>query len=89
MPSEKRRARVAGLLVRSGYAPRPLAVLVMVGAFGYVADLVTRVLAPGVGEALGLVLVLPSALAELSLILWLLVKGLNVQPRADRVPALA
>jgi hypothetical protein len=76
------------LLVRSGSAPRPLGVLVMVGAFGYVADLVARVLVPGVGETLGPVLVLPSALAELSLVLWLLVKGLNVQPRADRVPAL-
>jgi hypothetical protein len=76
------------LLVSSGSAPRRLGVLVMVGAFGYVADLVTRVLFPTVGETLGPVLVLPSALAEVSLILWLLVKGLDVQPRADRVPAL-
>jgi hypothetical protein len=76
------------LLVRSGYAPRPLGVLVMVGAFGYVADLAARVLVPTVGDTLGPVLVLPSALAELSLAVWLLVKGLNVQPRADRVPAL-
>jgi hypothetical protein len=76
------------LLVRSGYAPRPLGALVMVGAFGYVADLVARVLLPAVGETLGPVLVLPSALAELSLALWLLVKGLDLQPRTDHVPAL-
>jgi hypothetical protein len=42
----------------------------------------------GAGETLGPVLVLPSALAEVSLILWLLVRGLDVQPRADRVPTL-
>lgn len=76
------------LLFRSGYAPRPLGVLVMVGASGYVADLVARVLLPTAGESLGPVLVLPSALAELSLVLWLLVKGLEVQPRTDHVPAL-
>jgi hypothetical protein len=76
------------LLFSSGYAPRPLAVLVMVGAFGYVADLVARVLFPTVGDTLGPVLVLPSALAELSLVLWLLVKGLDVGRRAERVPAL-
>jgi hypothetical protein len=33
--------------------------------------------------------VLPSALAELSLTLWLLVKGLDVQRRAQLVPASA
>jgi Domain of unknown function (DUF4386) len=77
------------LLVSSGSAPRPLGVLVMVGAFGYVADLVARVLFPTVGDTLGPVLVLPSVLAELSLVLWLLVKGLEVRPRADHVPALA
>jgi hypothetical protein len=76
------------LLFRSGYAPRPLGALVMVGAFGYVADLVIRVLLPGAGETLGPVVVLPSALAELSLTLWLLVKGLDVQPRTEQVPAL-
>jgi hypothetical protein len=76
------------LLFRSGYAPRALGALVMVGSLGYVADLVIRVLDPAAGEALGPVVVLPSALAELSLTLWLLVKGLDIQPRPDRVPAL-
>lgn len=77
------------LLFRSGSAPRSLGVLVMVGSFGYVADLVTRVLFPAAGETLGPVLVLPSALAEVSLALWLLVKGLNLQPRAHLVPTSA
>jgi Domain of unknown function (DUF4386) len=76
------------LLFRSGYAPRALGVLVMVGSFGYVADLALRVLFPGAGETFGPVLVLPSALAELSLTLWLLVKGLDVQRRTEHVPAL-
>ena len=74
------------LLLRSGYAPRALGALVMVGSFGYVADLVANVLVPTVAETLTPVTVLPAALAEMSLVLWLLVKGLNVQPRADHLP---
>jgi hypothetical protein len=35
------------------------------------------------------VLVVPSALAEVSLIVWLLVKGLNNLRRADHLPASA
>jgi Domain of unknown function (DUF4386) len=77
------------LLYRSGYAPRALGALVMVGSLGYVADLVTHILFPTAAETLSLLLVLPSALAELSLVLWLLVKGLNVQPRAHPVLASA
>jgi hypothetical protein len=75
------------LLFRSRYAPRALGALVMVGSFGYVADAVTNVLFPTVGETLAPVMVLPSVLAEVSLILWLLVKGLDVQPRVHHVPA--
>jgi hypothetical protein len=59
-----------------------------------VADAVANILVPTVGETLSPVLVLPSALAEVSLLLWLLVKGLDVPPRvrhaaapADHVPA--
>ncbi len=75
------------LLFRSRYAPRALGALVMIGSFGYVADAVTNVLFPTVGETLTPLMVLPSALAEVSLILWLLAKGLDVQPRAHHVPA--
>jgi hypothetical protein len=77
------------MLFRSRYAPRPLGALVMVGSFGYVADVVTSVLFPTLGETLTPVLVLPSVLAEVSLILWLLVKGLDVQRRVHHVPAAA
>jgi Domain of unknown function (DUF4386) len=75
------------LLFRSGYTPRALGTLVMVGSLGYVADAVTNLLLPTAGATLTTVLVLPSALAELSLTLWLLVKGLDVQRRVHPVPA--
>jgi hypothetical protein len=75
------------LLVRSGYAPRALGILAMVGAFGYVADTVANVLAGSPGEPTTEVLLLPSVLAEVSLVLWLLVKGLEVPERLPRPSA--
>jgi Domain of unknown function (DUF4386) len=85
---------LGSMLFSSRSAPRALGILVMVGAFGYVADAIANVLVPTVGETLTPLLVLPSALAEVSLLLWLLVKGLDVPPRvhhaatpAEHVPA--
>jgi hypothetical protein len=75
------------MVFRSRSAPRALGALVMVGSFGYVADVVANVLFPTLGQTLTPVLVLPSVLAEVSLILWLLVKGLDVQRRVHQVPA--
>ena len=75
------------LLLRSGYAPRALGVLAMIGALGYVADVVANTLFAAPGEMLVPVLTVPAAIAELSLIVWLLVKGLDVPPRAGRVRA--
>jgi hypothetical protein len=84
------------LLVRSGAAPRALGVLAMVGAFGYVADTVANTLIATGGESVAPVVLIPSVVAELSLVVWLLVKGLDVPSRAghapdmtDRVPAAA
>lgn len=75
------------LLVRSGSAPRALGILAMVGAFGYVADTVANVLAGSPGEPTTEVLLLPSAIAEVSLVLWLLVKGLDVPEPLPRTTA--
>jgi Domain of unknown function (DUF4386) len=75
------------LLVSSGAAPRALGVLLMVGSLGYVADAVANVLFPTGAPTLTPVLVLPSALAEVALILWLLAKGLRLPTRVHQVPA--
>jgi hypothetical protein len=74
------------LLVRSGYAPRWLGILAMVGSIGYVADVVANVLFGTAREATTPVFVIPAVIAELALIVWLLVKGLDV-PEERRAPA--
>lgn len=71
------------LVYRSGMIPRVIGVLLMVGCFGYLVDTLTRFTAPGPGAALSPFVVTPAAIAEVSMILWLLVKGVKA-PQHDR-----
>jgi hypothetical protein len=73
---------VLGYLVfRSGYMPRLLGVLVIIAGVGYLTDSFARVLMSGYRdyEALfTLIVFLPAFIGELSLCLWLLVKGVSI-----------
>jgi hypothetical protein len=75
------------LLFSSRAAPRALGILLMVGSLGYVADAVANVLDPTAAQTLTPLLVLPSVLAEVALIFWLLVKGLRLPARVHPAPA--
>jgi len=77
------------LVYRSGYFPKVLGVLLAVGTVGYLADLFIHFLAPGIAESIELVVVAPAAVGELSLVVWLLVKGVRVPQRPALVPAAA
>jgi hypothetical protein len=71
-----------GLLVmRSGFLPRILGVLLIVNCFAYVALSLTALLVP---DYLGLVsrCAFPAQLGELWIMLWLLIKGAKVTPAA-------
>lgn len=71
-----------GLLVmRSGFLPRILGVLLVVNGFAYVAGSLTWLLLPDYGTVVFRAL-LPALLGELWIMLWLLVKGAKVQPLA-------
>jgi hypothetical protein len=76
------------LIFKSGYFPRILGVLLVVASFGYLIDSFARVLLPSYGnyEAIfTLVVFAPAFIAELSLCLWLLIKGVNVQGRDSSI----
>jgi hypothetical protein len=75
------------LVYRSGYFPKVLGVLLAIGCFCYLADLFTHFLAPGIAESIEPLVVAPAAVGELSLVAWLLVKGVNVPRRVDHIPA--
>lgn len=74
-----------GLLVfRSGFIPRILGVLLIVGCFPYLAVSVTSLLFPAYARIVSQSLVL--AVGEILIILWLLFIGVQARPSEDRPP---
>jgi hypothetical protein len=80
---------VLGYLVfKSGYFPRILGVLLIFAALGYLIDSFASFLLPNyeIYEAtFALVVFAPALIAELSMCLWLLLKGVKVQQRDNSI----
>jgi Domain of unknown function (DUF4386) len=73
------------LIDQSGYLPRTLGILLIVGGVGYVAFSLAQMMAPAfAGRVLFPWLMLPAFPAELGLALWLLVKGVDVPKWEER-----
>jgi len=70
------------LVYRSGFFPRLLGILLMVGCFGYLAQLVAIYASSDMESGRFLFLSLAAGLAETLFLLWLLVKGVDA-PRYD------
>lgn len=65
-----------GLLVwRSRVAPRPLAVLLMLGCFGYLVQVVAGLFQLELGDPWGGLVRLPASVGEIGFCLWLVVAG--------------
>lgn len=62
------------LVFKSGFLPKLLGILVMIGCFGYLFDFFMFYLLPNVNLAVNMV----TGWGELLLCLWLLIKGVNV-----------
>lgn len=65
------------LMMRSTYFPRWLGILAMVGGAAYVINSYGVFLAPKVEDAIFPFILLPALVAELSISLWLIVKGVD------------
>jgi hypothetical protein len=65
------------LLFRSGYFPKTLGVLMAIAGLSYLTNSFTLILAPAYSGTISPILVL-ALIGELSLCLWLMVKGVNV-----------
>jgi hypothetical protein len=59
---------------KSGYIPKILGILLLIGCVGYLIDFVTFFLLPGFGAISGI-----TGLGEILFPLWLLIKGINVE----------
>src|ERR1700687_60197 len=75
------------LLFRSGYFPRTLGVLMATAGLSYLVNSFTLILAPAYAGRISLILVL-ALIGELSLCLWLIVKGVDV-PKLNEKARLA
>jgi hypothetical protein len=67
------------LIVRSGYLPRAVGVLMQIAGLCYLINSFTLILNPDLAGRLFPAILLPAFVGELSLCLWLLVKGVNVE----------
>lgn len=65
------------LIVRSGFLPKTLGILIAVAGLCYLANSYALFLAPAIEERIFPAILLPSFIGELSLCLWLLVKGVD------------
>ena len=74
-----------GLLAyRSGMFPRPLGIALMLGTLAYLADVLLQFLAPELADAISTAVLLPATLGEISMLAYLLVKGVKTPLPADR-----
>ena len=74
------------LIVRSGYLPKILGVLLLIGGGGFILRSLTYILAPAYGSSLMLI---PMAVAGIPLTFWLLVKGVDRAALEGRLRMLA
>jgi hypothetical protein len=81
-------AVLGNLIFKSGYFPRILGILVLVGALGYLLDSYGNILYPNYGETFGWVVGVTAVCGELPFFLWLLIKGVNVQRCNERAQQL-
>lgn len=70
------------LVFQSGLLPKLLGVLLMLGCFGYLADVAGTLLVPGYSDSVFAgVVTLPASVGEISTCLWLLIAGARDAPK--------
>ena len=75
------------LAYRSGWFPRALGILLVVGCICYLVDMLAAFLVPDVSKAIHGFVTIPSAIAEIWMVGYLLVIGVKTGKRAERALA--
>ena len=68
------------LIYRSDYMPRAIGILMQIAGACYVVNSVALLLSPRLASQLFPTILIPSLIGELSLALWLLMKGVRAEP---------
>jgi Domain of unknown function (DUF4386) len=77
---------IGALILRSRLVPRVIGAMMIVAGIGYVVNTLASILSPALSNLLFPGILLPSLLAELSLALWLVVKGVMLEAPEARLP---
>ncbi len=77
------------LAYKSEWFPRALGVVLILGAVCYIVDMLALFLVPDVGKAIHGFVTIPSAIAEVSMVLYLLVIGVKTKKSDERLLAAA
>ena len=72
------------LIFRSSYLPKALGVMMQIAGLCYLTNSFALILAPTFADKIFPAILIPSFIGELSLCLWLLVKGVNVTKWEER-----
>jgi hypothetical protein len=65
------------LVIRSGLIPKILGILLIIACIGYLADSLIFILLPENEEIVSSYVTMPSAIGEISIIFWLIIKGVR------------
>ncbi len=76
------------LAYKSGLFHKWLGVVLIVGGVCYIVDLLTAFLVPDLGQKIHAVVIIPSAIAEISMVLYLLIIGVRTQKGGEPIPAM-
>jgi Domain of unknown function (DUF4386) len=77
------------LVFRSGFMPRLVGVLMVFAGLGWLADTLAVLLDPSFARSLGAYVMIPGSIGEMSLMLWLLLVGLDGPKWENRAAAAA
>ena len=72
---------IGALILRSRLVPRAIGAMMIVAGICYVVNTVALIVSPGFWKLVNPTILLPILLAELSLALWLLLKGITVEAK--------
>jgi hypothetical protein len=72
------------LIFQSGFFPKILGILLVIAFFGYLAVSMTNLFLPEYKTVVTRIATIPNAISELVLMLWLLIRGINVKKWEER-----
>ncbi|MDP5276732.1 DUF4386 domain-containing protein [Chengkuizengella axinellae] len=72
------------LVYKSGFIPKMIGILLMLGCFGYLIDFFISSLYPNSLSLISLIVTVPADLGEFSLCLWLLIVGVKIKEHGKK-----